>query len=479
MVPRHAKTEAALHPPPGATNGADRPAPITAAPGIALRVYHALTRAAAPLAPFLIDWRTKRGKEDPDRATERLGEPSHARPKGPLVWLHAASVGETNAILPLIGALQTRAPKLNILLTTGTVTSAELARARLGERATHQFAPLDMPQFIGAFLDHWAPDTAIFAESEIWPNLVLELAERGVPLALVNGRLSERSFGRWRRRPAISAPLFGRLDLVLAHNEETANRFAALGAHAVQAVGNLKMDGPPPPADERALEQLRALTSGRPVLLAASTHPGEDEVVLAAHAALARRNDKLLTIIAPRHPERGQAVAGLARTDGLQTRLRSAGEAPDKDCEIYIADTIGELGLFYRLTPIAFIGGSLVPHGGQNPIEAAKCGCAVITGPHIENFADAYEALGSENACILVEQEDALEPAFALLLDDVAHRTQIAARATACIATMGGALERTLSALEPLLPGAGATKAGGGAGTRQKAGRNKGIARAS
>jgi len=478
MVRRNATQKASLHQAGDTANNSNAGASAAPDPGLALRLYSTLTRAAAPLAPILIKWRRRHGKEDPTRAAERLGKASLARPSGPLVWLHAASVGETNAILPLIGALQDRAPKLNILLTTGTVTSAELARTRLGKNAIHQFAPLDMPQFIDAFLDHWAPDTAIFAESEIWPNLVLGLSERGVPLALVNGRLSERSFGRWLARPSISGPLFGRLDLVLAHNEETASRFAVLGAHAAQAVGNLKIDGPPPPADKRILAHLRTLTKGRPILLAASTHPGEDQAVLSAHTALARRHAGLLTLIAPRHPERGPAIAALADAQGLQARLRSADDEPDKTCEVYVTDTIGELGLFYRLAPIAFIGGSLVPHGGQNPIEAAKCGCAVITGAYTENFSDAYEALMTKNACLSITDADELETAFAALLENKTQRTQIAGNATRCVASMGGALGRTLAALEPLMPWAGSGKSVKCISKGQGVERDRGTARA-
>lgn len=478
MAPRHAKPKASLAQASGTTHDRGGPPSTAPEPGLALRLYHGLTRAAAPLTPLLIKWRTKQGKEDPARARERLGQASIARPPGPLVWLHAASVGETNAILPLIGALQARAPELNILLTTGTVTSAKLAKVRLSGKAIHQFTPLDMPQFIDAFLDHWSPDTAIFAESEIWPNLVLGLAERGVPLALVNGRLSERSFKRWRARPSISGPLFGRLDLVLAHNEETAERFAALGAHAAQTVGNLKIDGPPPPADDRTLAHLRAMTSDRPILLAASTHPGEDKAVLQAHSALARRHKGLLTLIAPRHPERGPDIAALAKAEGLRAHLRSTGDEPDESCEVYVTDTIGELGLFYRLAPIAFIGGSLIPHGGQNPIEAAKCGCAVITGPHIENFHDAYQALIAEDACLPLTEAGGLETAFASLLENEKQRQAIAANATRCVASMGGALERTLGALEPLLPWARSGKPAKRSTKEKNIGRNRGIARA-
>jgi len=457
--------------------GAREPAAV---PGGALRAYRVIARAAAPVAPLLLRLRAGRGKEDPARAPERLGRTSRPRPKGPLLWLHAASVGETNAILPLIGALGERATGLSLLLTTGTVTSAKLAQSRLPKEAIHQFAPLDIPQFIAAFLDHWRPDAAIFAESEIWPNLILELAGRGIPLALVNGRLSERSYRRWLRRPGLSAPLFSRFQLVLAQNGETAQRFAALGARPVQAVGNLKMDGPAPPADPDMLARLRKLTGARPIVAAASTHPGEDEAVIAAHKTLAPANEGLLTIIAPRHPERGAAVAALARRAGLAARLRSAGKEPDADCEIYVADTIGELGLIYALSPIAFVGGSLIPHGGQNPVEAVRHGCAVVTGPHTENFADAYRSLANARACVVIEDGHRLAPALSSLLEDAPARKALAGRASAAVAAMEGALERTLAALAPLLPVslAASGKSDKSEAVRAGRGTGNGIARA-
>ncbi len=421
-------------------------------PGPALRAYSLVMRGAAPLAPLLLNLRARHGKEDPERRGERLGQASLTRPPGPLVWFHAASVGETNTILPLIDALKSRSPGLCMLLTTGTVTSAQLAKSRLAEDTIHQFSPLDAPQFVSAFLDHWRPDTAIFAESEIWPNLILELGARLTPLALVNGRLSERSFLRWRRRPGLSAPLFSQVQLALTNTEKTASRFAALGARQVRAVGNLKIDAPPPPADRLELERLRSITSTRPLILAASTHTGEDEIVIQAHRALAGAHQGLLTIVAPRHPDRGASIAELARRAGLQNLRRSAGGEPDPACEIYIADTIGELGLFYALSPVAFIGGSLVPLGGQNPIEAVKHDCAVVTGQFHENFADAYGALIAGTACIAIGSGGELAPALSRLLGDEAALLAMTARARQTIAAMGGALERTIAALQPLLP---------------------------
>lgn len=424
-----------------------------------LRAYRALTLAATPAAPLLLNFRQRRGKEEQSRLAERLGRASLPRPPGRLVWAHAASVGETNAILPLLSGLRARRPDVQILVTTGTVTSAALAQSRLGDGALHQYVPLDFPAFVTRFLDHWRPDAALFAESEIWPNLIMSAGARRIPLVLINARLSEQSFRRWRGRPEPSRALFSQFDLVLAQNEALVERFAELGARHCVAAGNLKIDAPPLPADGIELTALRAVIAERPVFLAASTHPGEDQHVVAAHSRLAAAHPGLLTIIVPRHPERGEAVETLVRNADLRPARRALGQAPDSDVDIYVADTIGELGLAYALAPVAFIGGSLVRHGGQNPIEAIKHVTAVITGPHYHNFEDAYAALLTERACLRIESGDQLATLAGELMGDELARTVMQGRAQGVIATLGGALDRTLDALQPLLPpqeGAGA-----------------------
>jgi 3-deoxy-D-manno-octulosonic-acid transferase len=320
------------------------------------------------------------------------------RPHGTLAWFHAASVGETNAILPLMSALAEQRPALSFLLTTGTVTSARLAAERLGPRAVHQYAPLDAPEYVRSFLDHWKPDLGVFTESEIWPNLILESAARNIPLALVNARMTKRSYRRWRRSPGIARPLFSRFSLVLTQNDALTRRFKTLGAAAASSAGNLKIDTPPPPVNVAELARLKPALDGRPLLIAASTHEGEDAIVAEAHRQLRRTLPDLCTIIAPRHPERGEAISELLKAQGLKAARRSLGALPERTCDAYIADTIGELGTLYKLAPVAFIGGSLVDRGGQNPIEAVRQGAAVITGPHWQNFSDTYRAVGAR-AC--------------------------------------------------------------------------------
>ena len=423
-----------------------------AKPSRSLTAYRALTRLAAPLAPLMLAWRTRRGKEEPDRRLERYGQASTPRPAGFLAWFHAASIGETNAVLPVIDTIAVEDPHIRLLLTTGTVTSAKLARARLPQGAVHQYVPLDHQAYVQAFLDHWCPDLAVLVESEIWPNLVLETKARGVPLVLINARMSFRSFRRWRGQQGLSRPLFSAFSLVLAQNERLAQRFAALGVPQALGVGNLKADAPPPPADLAGHKRLGAALSGRTAWLAASTHPGEDDMVAMAHLAMKKMRPDLLTIIVPRHPERGPLIARLLAGANLTVALRSAGKLPEASTDIYIADTIGELGLFYNLVPVAFIGGSLVPHGGQNPVEAIKLGAAVLTGPHWRNFADAYDELLRAGGCRQVGDAASLAEAALSLLADAQARAAMMARAEGAIARMSGALPRTIAELDRFLP---------------------------
>jgi 3-deoxy-D-manno-octulosonic-acid transferase len=423
-----------------------------ARPGLSLKAYRLLTRLAAPVAPVLLAWRTRRGKEEPDRHAERYGIANAPRPSGFLAWFHAASVGEVNAALPVIDTMSKTRPDIRILLTTATVTSARLARVRLPKTALHQYVPLDRPGYMRRFLDHWRPDLAVLVESEIWPNLVLETKARKIPLLLINGRMSLSSFKAWRRRPGMSRPIFSAFDLVLAQNDTLAERFAQLGAPAARDGGNLKADSPPPPVDEAAKAELAKALAGRPVWLAASTHPGEDEVIGTAHSLIKKALPDLVTVIVPRHPERGAPICEALRAQGLNVTLRSGGGLPDAATDIYVADTIGELGLFYALAPAAFIGGSLVAHGGQNPVEAIKLGAAVLTGPNHQNFPDSYGALLKAGGAKEITDAESLAVAVLGLLQDDAARKKMQTRADQTVAAMSGALPRTLEAIEPYLP---------------------------
>lgn len=423
--------------------------------GAVLQIYRAATQALRPVVPFLLRRRAARGKEDPERQNERFGIASRPRPDAPLVWLHAASVGETNTVLPIIAGLARMRPDLSFLLTTGTVTSARLAASRLPPDCVHQFVPLDAAAYLQRFLDHWRPDLAILTESEIWPNLVLETAARGVPIALVNGRMSRRSYRGWSKRRTMALPLFSRLDLVLAQNARLADWFTDLGAPRVVNAGNLKMDAPAPPVDAAAFDLLSGATQGRTVFLAASTHDDEEVQVAGVHQALKSQFPTLLTIIAPRHPERGPALAVQLAQRGLAVRRRAAGDMPDAATDIYLADTIGELGTLYALAPLCLVGGSLVPHGGQNPIEAVKHGCGVLMGPHTTNFADTYEALLEKNGALRVTSADQVQARVRELLLAPEKLQLMRRRAEVVVEEMTGALARSLAALEPMLPAKG------------------------
>ncbi len=416
---------------------------------LSLAAYRLATAAAAPLAGALLSLRLNRGKEDPDRIDERRGRPGLPRPEGPLVWLHGASVGETVSLLPLVERLTQRG--LFALVTSGTVTSARLMAERLPTRAVHQFIPLDTARFMRAFLKHWRPDLGLFAESEIWPNMILEAARAKTPLALVNARMSARSFHRWRRMSGAARALFSRFDATLAQTPGDAERLTALGSPQAPVIGNLKFDAPPPPGDPYELAELSGLVAGRRLWIAASTHPGEERIAAETHLRLAAEFPDLLTLIAPRHPERGQAVAAEIAALGLACGRRSQGARPGRDVSVYVCDTMGELGLFYRLAGIAFLGKSLTGGGGQNPIEPAKLGAALLHGPRVGNFADVYAPLDAEGGALLVNDANELSVALATLFGNPG-RVREGARAAARVVERGaGAVERTLAALEPQL----------------------------
>ena len=418
-------------------------------PPVLARLWAGAATAATPALRLMLRSRAARGKEIAGRLPERRGIDSMPRPQGHLLWLHAASVGETVSILPVLSALVRLAPDLSILLTTGTVTSARLLDRRLPElgldaQVRHRFAPLDVPAWVNRFLDHWRPDAAGFVESELWPNQLLACQRRGIPLMLLNGRMTPRSHAAWARVPSLARPVLASFARIQARGETDAVRMRALGAPAVETPGDLKFAAPPLPADPAELARLRAILAGRPVWLAASTHPGEEALIAAIHHQIAPDHPGLVTLIAPRHPERGPALA-----QALQAGRRSAGDLPDG---IWIADTMGEMGLWYRLAPVAFVGRSLLlPGGGQNPLEPARLGCAVVVGPHTGNFTDHVALLREAGGLIEAANADALARCVATLLDNPAHRTRMGDRAAAAIQRHAGLPEQVATALLALL----------------------------
>jgi 3-deoxy-D-manno-octulosonic-acid transferase len=423
--------------------------PDAAAHGtLGLAAYRLATMALAPVVPFALRRRLARGKEDAARLGERLGYASLPRPAGQLIWIHGASMGETIAVLPLIAELL-KVPGRAVVVTSGTVTSAAHMAERLPAGAIHQFTPVDTPAATARFLDHWKPDIGLFVESEIWPNMLAGARNRGIKLALINGRMSARSFKGWRYARRTASRLLSFYDICLAQDDDTAARLVQLGARDVSVSGNLKADAPPLPADENKLAALRHVIGRRPVLLAASTHPGEDETFLPAYDALKHQFPDLLAIIAPRHAERGAEIAMLCGTRPVARR--ALGVEPTADTAIYVADTMGELGLLYRLADFVFMGGSLVPHGGQNPLEPARLRRAVLAGPHTENFTRSYEAILGAQGVGRVHSSGDIAALAGMLLSDPARAQALGEAAARGADTLGGAVEKTRIAIETLL----------------------------
>ena len=414
-----------------------------------LSAYRAATGFAEPLAARLLRRRLARGKEDEDRLPERLGRPGRVRPKGPLVWIHAASVGESISVLPLIRELGRTRPDASVLVTTGTVTSGRVMGERLPENAFHQFVPVDTPSAVRAFLDYWQPSLALWVESELWPNMLHEIKQRDIPAVLINARMSESSFRNWRRAPLAANELLSSFGMCLAQDDDVAEKLSALGASHVAVPGNLKLVGDPLPFDTDVLAELRSATGGRPMWLLASSHDGEEQLAAFTHRDLTALFPRLLTIIVPRHPQRGPQVA--ASLEPLfRIARRSKGELPDRDTEIYIADTLGELGVFYRLCPLAVMGGSFVPHGGQNPLEPARLGAAVLSGPHIDNFRDIFRLLVASGGVEVLTSNDQLTARLTALLDNDIETIQ-RGQAAAQVAGTKEPLVRTFELLAPFL----------------------------
>lgn len=407
-----------------------KPAPQKGKLCLAQAAYAALGYILTPVLHLLLSCRLARGKEDATRIHERKGKPDLPRPAGTLAWIHAASVGEALSMLILAQTLVARG--WQVLLTTGTVTSAQMVAARAQSGVIHQYIPLDHPAWVKRFVRHWKPDLVIWSESELWPNLLREAAYTA-PLVMVNARMSAKSLAQWQRyAPGLGRALARSFSLVLAQTQSDADAFTALGAPNVIATGSIKQAAQPLPHDTDQLEALQKAIGTRPVLLFASTHKGEDEIAFETHHKLLPAHLNLLTVIVPRHPARGADIAALC---GPSAKLRSKGETPDPACGIYIADTLGELGLFFRLAGISVIGNSFgtKPGGGHNPIEPAMLGSAIIFGPDMSSFADSAADLLHHGAALQALDAASLATlADGLLNDPVARRAQADAALTRC-----------------------------------------------
>lgn len=420
-------------------------------PALALALYRLLGPVVAPVA--LARARKRMAAEDipTTRAVERNGHATQPRPPGQLVWFHAASIGESLSILPLV---ETLAGDCAILVTSGTATSAKLLATRLPEGAVHQFAPLDTPAAAGRFLRHWHPDIAIFVESEIWPNLIESTARRATPLMLINARMSERALHRWARMPASAHAVFSRFQRIVTQDQRTLDGlrpFVSDARTTLSLGGNMKAAASPLPVDNTALAKWRDTLGGRISWVASSTHDGEDPAVLQAHDRIRETHSKALLILVPRHPHRGSAIAEMARRQGFETARLSAGETVTPDTAVLVADTLGELGLWYRLSPIVFLAGSFGQSGGHNPWEPIALGAALLHGPNVANAENDYRDLHAAGAAIEVADGKALGDAVLALVDNPDRRARQQDAGRAATTGADGLVARIASEIRTLL----------------------------
>ncbi|WP_282607894.1 3-deoxy-D-manno-octulosonic acid transferase [Pelagibius sp. Alg239-R121] len=416
----------------------------------AFGLYRAFGFLAAPLIARHMEKRKARGKEDSERFGERFGQAGQARPNGNLVWIHGSSVGESVSALPLISRLREERPDLAILVTTGTVTSAQMMAELLPDSVIHQFAPIDTPNAVRGFFNHWQPQLGLMIESEFWPNLLLEAKRRKLPLHLINGRMSPKSFKGWKRSGPVFRALLESFEGIQAQSPEDQHHFQALGFEACSMPGNLKFAAPALTADPTLLEQFQANLGERPRWLLYSSHPGEEILAAQAHRLIAPAHPGLLTMIVPRHPERGPDLAEELRAQDMNVAQRSTREPLNPETEIYLADTLGELGVWFRLNRIAMMGGTLIPKGGQNPIEAARLGCALLCGPHTGNFVRIVEDMIATGAVKRIrERPGDLGVAVGKLLKNPDKYDEMSAAARAFADTQGEVLDRIVAQLNP------------------------------
>lgn len=414
-----------------------------------LNTYRLAGAGIYPLLGPYLSYRASKGKEERARRYERYGRSSLDRPNGPLIWFHAASVGETVAVIPLIEEVVRR--QIAVILTTGTVTSANIVAERLSDKVQHQYVPLDLKPAISNFLDHWQPDMAIISESEIWPMTILELGKRRMPQVLVNGRISDKSFATWSRNRPLAEALFENLSHVVAQSEIDAERFISLGASPVTISGNLKVDTKVPPHDAHLLKLLREQLDGRPTWAAISTFEGEEEIVANAHAFVRQSHEHALAIIIPRHVERADNIEQMLIKRGLKVARRSRNDDITSDINVFLGDTTGEMGLYLRLTSIVFVGKSMSGEGGQNPLEPAMLNCAILTGANVQNFRDTFQQLLRNGAARIVKDDKMMADCVSHLLSNADDRGDMIAAGRATVEIMKGSLDKTIADLEPYL----------------------------
>lgn len=417
-------------------------------------LYYHITARSAPLLKALLDRRIKQGKEDPVRYVEKMGIISAPRPDGALLWVHAASVGEAQSALILMDKCRAHYPHLRILLTTGTIGSAQLMEKKLPENAIHQFFPLDHPQWVKSFLDHWRPDFVLWIESEIWPNILQEVKSRKIPAFLINARLSKKSLRSWSYVKPFARSILSAFEKILCQTPQDLSHYQALGLTNCHLSENIKYSAKPLGFDKRDFETLSKAVYSRPVWLMASTHAGEEEIACHVHEILKIRFPDILTILIPRHPQRREEILKTCAAYTLGMTLRTEEKKlPHAQTDIYIADTFGELGLFYRLVPLAFIGRSLSDDGGggHNPIEAAQLGCGILHGANIQNLQEIYDEMDAAGAAIRIADEGALAGAVSYLMDDYPQLQALQSRALKFSTDKSHAIDRVMKEILPVL----------------------------
>ncbi len=428
------------------------PDKITKLTHMVLPIYRFCLRLFRPALEAYLQRRLARGKEDGARLGERMGQPSRPRPEGALIWLHAASVGESISLLSVIDYLGRDRPDLHLLLTTGTVTSAKLMESRLPKAVIHQYVPVDHPDWAESFVNYWRPDLVLWSESELWPNLLYAVKQRRIPAVLLNARMSQKSFSNWRRVSSLARKMLDTFVCCLAQNEAEAARLRVLGAKDVRISANLKYAAPVLPDNEAARMEMAPALGARACVLWASTHPGEEDIAAAVQRDLSATEKNVLTIIVPRHPVRGADIAEQLTAQRFNVVRRSEGRLPDARTEIYLADTLGELGVFFRLCPLVVMGGTFAPIGGHNPIEPAQFGAAIFCGPSMHNFISIEQEFISRGALLRVSDAEDLQKKLLQCLQDPAVAQAAGRAAQNWVNQQGEVIGEIYTALSPWLP---------------------------
>ena len=407
-----------------------------------------------PIIMRLLNQRLKNGKEDPERLRERFGVPSISRPEnGPLMWVHVASVGEAQSMLRLVDLFLEQNLTGSVLMTTITRNSADLLGKRLPPRAFHQYLPVDRPKWAKRFLDYWQPDLVLWAESELWPSILSEIHKRNIPAALINARMSPSSFRNWSRAKGMAQNILSAFTVILTQTKTDCDYFIKLGGRSVVPVGNIKFASPPLPHNQNDLSALKTATQNRPLWVYASTHEGEEELAAETHLALRDEFPNLLTIIVPRHPERCVSILNSLEHYGLSITCRGQNKTlPETDTDIYIVDTMGELGLFYSLSPLSCIGRSFSADGGggHNPLEAAQLGSAVLHGINIQNLRDIFDPMDEAGGAICLQKPQDLAPAVRNFLKDTDAIHQLAKNGYTYAKGQEDILTHVVEELEPV-----------------------------